>query len=125
MLLSLRRSEERLSLDLNEAGNKLSLFSETFLETFGIAPSYCASLPGSHQHLTFLESEEGLAGFLLVWRRGETGNETSNCQKSLTLLREDQSFDHFDHFDHFDLFNPKFNVFNMLIWNKRKGKSIL
>lgn len=120
VLIELKRlSEEKLSQSLNEAGNRLQTFSDTYLETFGVAPSFCATLPGSDQHVTFLESEEGLSGLLPLLQRREVG-EFISPQRSLTLFRSDESL------YHFDLFNPEFNAFNTLIvGTSGKGKSVL
>ena len=115
-----RRGQEELSKTLSEAVSNISMFSDAMIETFGVAPSYVATLPGSHQHVTLLETDQALAALLPICVRGESVPENIQKIRVLTLQREDQSL------YHFDLFNSNYNVFNTLIvGTSGKGKSVL
>ncbi len=119
-----RRSEELLSRDLDTAGNLLQSFGETYLETFGVAPSFCATLPGNQQHVTFFELDEGAAGLLPVFARRESAGDvipaSINPRRALTLMRADRSL------YHFDLFNTQYTASNALIVGASgRGKSVL
>ncbi|MFV3409666.1 VirB4 family type IV secretion system protein [Bdellovibrio bacteriovorus] len=119
-----RRSEEHLSRDLDTVASKLQNFAEPFIETFGVAPSFCATLPGNQQHVTFLELDEGVTGLLPVWGRREAdlGRTQSivSPMRSLSLFRADESL------YHFDIFNRTYSAFNTLIVGSTgRGKSVL
>lgn len=115
-----RLSQEELTATLSQAASDISMFSEGYIETFGVAPSFCAILPGSHQHVPLIETDQSLAVLLPLWTRGEASPEPVSARRSLTLLRDDNSL------HHFDLFNQGFNVFNTLIvGTSGKGKSVL
>ena len=115
-----RRGDESLAKAMESTGAGLSLFSDTYVETFGVAPSFAATLPGNAQHLSFLEVEEGLSGLLPVFQNGEVKEFKGKPGRSLTLLRKNNSL------FHFDLFDPSYNVFNVLIaGTSGRGKSVL
>lgn len=119
-----RRSEDHLSRDLDTVASKLQNFAEPFIETFGVAPSFCATLPGNQQHVTFLELDEGVTGLLPIWGRREADvgrtQSTVNPMRSLSLFRADGSL------YHFDLFNRTYSAFNTLIVGSTgRGKSVL
>ncbi|WP_374032904.1 hypothetical protein [Bdellovibrio bacteriovorus] len=119
-----RRSEDHLSRDLDTVASKLQNFAEPFIETFGVAPSFCATLPGNQQHVTFLELDEGVTGLLPVWGRREADLGRTQAivspKRSLSLFRADGSL------YHFDLFNRTYSAFNTLIVGSTgRGKSVL
>jgi hypothetical protein len=115
-----RRTEERVSEVLDEASAKISLFSDTYVETYGVSTSFAATLPGVDQHVAFLETEEGLSGILPFPCHGEVSSFRGEPRRTLSLLREDRSLHHFDQFD------PSFHVYNSLIMGPSgKGKSVL
>lgn len=115
-----RHSQKELTQTLSQAAADISLFSEGVIETFGVAQSLCATIPGGQQHVPLIETDQALAVLSPLWVSGESAREPVSDQRSLTLLREDQSL------YHFDLFNPSFNVFNTLIvGTSGKGKSVL
>lgn len=115
-----RHSQSDLSLALAEAISEISMFSDAIIETFGVAQSLIATLPGSEQHVPLIESDQALSNFLPIWSKGEVVFEGIVRERSLSLYRHDGTL------YHFDLFNPSFNVFNTLIvGTSGKGKSVL
>jgi len=115
-----RNSQAELSKTLSELVANVSMFSEAMIETYGVAPSFIATLPGSEQHLTIIETDQALVNFLPLWTYGEVDEQSGNAKRSLSLYRDDKSL------YHFDLFNQNFNVFNTLIvGTSGKGKSVL
>lgn len=119
LLVLTRDSQKELSRDLRTSQSALSLYSESMIETFGLLPSFAASLPGSRLHVPLLENEDALVQSLPLFRTASPqGKENTN--RALTLHRSDNSL------FHFDLFNPLFNSFNALIVGPTgKGKSVL
>ncbi len=59
------QAKQYFQKDLKDALSSLSLFSESAVETYGVAPSFAATLPGSAQHVPFLESGEALSALYL------------------------------------------------------------
>ncbi|WP_413942687.1 hypothetical protein [Bdellovibrio sp. HCB-162] len=120
LLVIKRKSQDLLVADIERAAASLSLFSTVMVETFGLAPSYCATLPGNSQHVTILEMEAAVAALLPLYVKGEVKQFKGISKRSLTLYREDKSL------FHFDIFNPEHSAFNTLIvGTSGKGKSVL
>ncbi len=125
LLLTLTRdSQSELSKDLRTSQSALSLFSESYIETFGVLPSFAATLPGSKLHVPLIEAENALVAMLPMYfpRSANISLELDHIapKRSLTLQRADQSL------FHFDIFNTQHNVFNALIvGTSGKGKSVL
>ncbi|MDG0816481.1 TraG/VirB4 family ATPase [Bdellovibrio svalbardensis] len=119
VLVTLKRpSPETLSASLREAQSTLSLFSEAQIETFGVLPSFVASLPGSRQHVVLVENEAALLNQLPMYSCSTLSSV--NPARSLSLLRSNNSL------FHFDLFDPQFNAFNSIIVGPSgRGKSVL
>lgn len=115
-----RLSQSELSLALSEAISDISIFSDAIIETFGVAQSLIATMPGAGQHVSLIESDQALANFLPIWLKGEVTSEQIVRERALSLCRQDSTL------YHFDLFNTSFNVFNTLIvGTSGKGKSVL
>lgn len=131
-----RRSEEDLRKALADAATVLLKIGGFAIETFGIGPSFLATLPGNNQHVPLLETDEYLPILLPLFHHGEAslGHALASTGRapalqasvghtpagSLPLLREDRTV------HNFDLFNPEFSVANTLIvGTSGKGKSVL
>lgn len=120
LIVSLRRrSEESLREGLCEAATALLKIGGFSIETFGVGPSYLATLPGNSQHVPLLETDEYLPILLPIFASGEASNGLATA-RSLPLLRQDRTV------FNFDLFNKDYNVANTLIvGTSGKGKSVL
>ncbi|QDK37916.1 hypothetical protein [Bdellovibrio sp. NC01] len=118
LLVLSRDSQKELSKDLRTSQSALSLFCESMIETFGLLPSFAATLPGSRLHVPLLENEDALVQSLPLFAPREV--EVLRSDRVLTLHRSDNTL------FQFDLFNPLFNSFNALIVGPTgRGKSVL
>jgi type IV secretory pathway VirB4 component len=91
---------------------------DTMIETFGVFPTFAATIPGSHQHVPLLELEDALLSYLpVVANSCESGNGSGTM---LVLHREDQSLGAIDIFAKGHL-----NANALIIGSSGRGKSVL